>query len=763
MRRRPGVERCWWLPGLLLAAAGTVTGARRADGMPLPPPAPLPAAGGRLTLAGQVELARLVDMAAQRLRLNIQYDAATLKGAVTLRLAQDIDDEELWALTNRVLASQGFTTIRAPGAEGYMVVRLADAAAAAPLPLVPGAGTEPARRPGFETVVVRARHRPGRELIEAVKPLLSKGGASITELGASGLIVLADLGPRLAEIQRVLAELDTAAELPVVEEIPARNLSAAALAALVSQVAAKQEAISGRKLIGEVLAAPAGGSVVLIAPATAAPAWRELLAEVDRREAVRTATYTPRAFAPQEVAELIEATVRPAAGGDERWRLVTDELTGTLIVSATASEHEQIEHVLARLEASAPGTRRPMRSFVVRNRGVGELLGVLNSLLGAGVLEADEGSGALAPATPQLAVPDIGRSDRVAAPASPGPPPPRAERPGPVTESSAPAPRPSVPRAGPTGGRDPGLVLTADEGTNTIIAVGDARQLAQLELLIQKLDVRQPQVLLEVLMVSLSESQSLSLGIELTKQLDLDGGARATLASIFGLASRNDALDPGGGAGAGFTGLVLNPGDFSAVLRALEILNDGRSSSVPRVLVGNNQQGTFSSVLQQPFATVSTGTSTTTTAFGGTLDAGTIATVRPQIAAGDHLILNYSVQLSAFVGASGGQGLPPPKQTNNIQSSVMIPDGHTVVVGGLELLREADAESRVPVIGAVPLLGELFKNRNSSVSRDRFFVFIRANVFRHGSFEDLKHVSRHDLGEAAVDEGWPRVAPRVIR
>ncbi len=88
-------------------------------------PAPL------VTPAGQVELARLVDLASQRLSLNIEYDAAVLRGSATLRLDAGLSDDELWTLTNRVLASRGFTTVRAPGEAAYSVVRLADAAAAA--------------------------------------------------------------------------------------------------------------------------------------------------------------------------------------------------------------------------------------------------------------------------------------------------------------------------------------------------------------------------------------------------------------------------------------------------------------------------------------------------------------------------------------------------------------------------------------------------------------------------------------------------------
>jgi len=78
------------------------------------------------------------------------------------------------------------------------------------------------------------------------------------------------------------------------------------------------------------------------------------------------------------------------------------------------------------------------------------------------------------------------------------------------------------------------LVLTADEGTNTLIAIGESRMLAQLDDLIHKLDVRQPQVMLEVIIVSLSDSDTLDLGVEL-KKIEVSGSTIISLSSLFGL------------------------------------------------------------------------------------------------------------------------------------------------------------------------------------------------------------------------------------
>jgi type II secretory pathway component GspD/PulD (secretin) len=147
-------------------------------------------------------------------------------------------------------------------------------------------------------------------------------------------------------------------------------------------------------------------------------------------------------------------------------------------------------------------------------------------------------------------------------------------------------------------------------------------------------------------------------------------------------------------------------------------------------------------------------------------DAGTIVTVTPQIAEADHLLLDYSVSLSSFVGDSTDPALPPPRQQNRLASRVSIPDGYTVVVGGLELESDGRGVSQVPLLGRIPLIGEAFKSRSISRNRSRFFVFIRANVLRHEGFEDLRYLSELDLYATSMDRttrDWPEVVPRVIR
>ena len=199
------------------------------------------------------------------------------------------------------------------------------------------------------------------------------------------------------------------------------------------------------------------------------------------------------------------------------------------------------------------------------------------------------------------------------------------------------------------------------------------------------------------------------------------------------------------------------------MVRALETVNRGRSLSAPRVLIGNGQQASLNSTLGQPVTSVNASDTVATTTFAGFSDAGTQVNIRPRIAAGDHLLLEYSITLSAFVGESPAPGIPPPRQQNQLQSVVTIPDGSTVVVGGIELTTEADAEGRVPVLGSIPLVREVFRNRSTSRNRQRFFVFIRAEIDRGRSFDALRHASDLAADEAGLEDGWPTVSPRMIR
>ncbi len=693
----------------------------------------------------QMTLADLVVLSASRLNMRLEFDPAVLQGNVSLKMPDGMRDEELWTLTNQVLAQRGFTTIRLSGATALSVVRSSDAAGLAAVEVrEPAKGNAPAERflPGFSALAVTVKGSNPRGAMDAMKPLLTKGVGSVTQLGDSSVVVVADYTSKLQDILSVLDRIEAPkASGVLIESVQVRDSKPSALVTLVSQIAAKQQAAGGEKVAGELVASDSDGSILIISPANATEFWRGLIERFDRAEQLETRDYRPRAFGVADVSSLIQEYVASLPNKvDAKTTVVVDDLTGTLIITTTPSLHGAIETLLERLDATEAGPL-PLRSFAIRNRPVNDILRTLEQLIEAGALATDlSGTNGAAQSVKSRASQTTFRDVRTGtAPLLP--------------ETTQPAVRSSDEKQS-------NLRFTADESTNTLIAIGEARLLRQVEDLLAMLDVRQPQVMLEVLLVSVTDTEAVNLGIELEKLGTIDGGTYK-LASLFGLSSAGNGTRTVGDA-SGLTGAVLKPGEFSAVVRALQAVNLGRSVSTPRVLVTNNEQATFSSVLSQPFLRTDTTSNTATSSFGGSDSAGTTISVRPQIAQGDHLVLTYSINLSSFVGTPAAAGLPPPKQQTNVDSVATIPDGHIIAVGGLELASESKSTSQVPVLGDIPLVGELFKNRSKGASKNKFFAFIRASVLRSESFDDLRFRSLKDASDAGLPQDWPKVEPRVL-
>ena len=401
---------------------------------------------------------------------------------------------------------------------------------------------------------------------------------------------------------------------------------------------------------------------------------------------------------------------------------------------------DQVLRLLKFLDA-APSTSgsETFRVFSIRNRSALELAELLNRLSGTGYLSPLEPT----PSEPSSVNTAQPRQDSLSVAA-------------PLATQQAPA-------SGSALRVDHGrLFVNADEATNTLFASGDAGLIDKIAGLITTLDVMPPQVMLEVLILNLSDSDAIDLGVEFRGVSD--ERTVVTLSSLFGLGSPI----PGGGllpppGLLGLTGIVLNPGDFSVLVHALQVLNKGRALNIPKVLVNSNQRANLASVLQTPFLSTNVANVIATTTFGGTQDAGTTINVRPQIAEGDHLVLEYSIVLSTFVGPASAPSLPPPRQQNNLNSIATIPDGYTVALGGLETNSRTEASSRLPLLADLPLVGRLFRSSSSVSTHSRFYVFIRASILRSTDFQDLKFISDVDAHRADIDPRWPEVEPVLVR
>ncbi len=317
-----------------------------------------------------------------------------------------------------------------------------------------------------------------------------------------------------------------------------------------------------------------------------------------------------------------------------------------------------------------------------------------------------------------------------------------------------------APAAGAAGSKE--AVVTADINTNTIIVIAPPAMQDMYKQLIERLDKRRPQVMLEVTLMTLDESESLSLGVELTK-LQRIGDNRLLAFSSFGLSTVDTATGiPTIKPAAGFNGVLISPDGINVVVRALASTGKAKVLSAPKVLVNDNATATLSSVAEAPFTSVNASQTVSTTSFAGYASAGTTITVVPHISQGDHLQLQYSVTLNSFTGDIGG-ALPPPRQTNAINSEVTVPDGYAIIVGGLSRKNTSKTVTKIPLLGDIPILGYLFSSHQDNDHRTTLYAFIRPVILRDDQFEDLKYLSDRDLSAADLPVNLPASEPLILQ
>lgn len=303
--------------------------------------------------------------------------------------------------------------------------------------------------------------------------------------------------------------------------------------------------------------------------------------------------------------------------------------------------------------------------------------------------------------------------------------------------------------------------VSVDAANNTIIVDADPEVQALYKDLIDQLDRKRPQVLVEVTVVSINQLEDTSLGIEVSLG-DRTGTNRSFTFTQFGLSTA--AADSGVlslSPGVGFNGAILKPDVADVILRSLAQHERAKVVTAPRVLVRDNATGTLSSVAEVPFAGLNSGQNFASTTLQGFAEAGTTISVSPQISEANHLNLTFDILVNDFTG-DAAENLPPPRQSNQITSEVAIPDGHTVIVGGLTRERFSKVQRGIPLLENIPVLRLLGGNLSNGESSDRLFVFIRPVILRDEQFKDLIQYTFPATKESGANDGFPESKPRFM-
>lgn len=730
----------------LLASASLVA----ADGDVPAPVKPLPT----ISLPPSCELSNLADLTSQLTGVSIQYNPQKIQGTVRLSSRAKVTPSELWDVFNQALIGEGFTTVLTNILPAYQVVAIGDASGLS-IAVSEGEIAKLAYQPGFVTIVRELKNVTAETAIKALATTVANQSVQVRTIGQDDRkLIISSPQAKLREVQAVLALIDRSGLSASVQLFRPQRTGPQNLQSALANVWNAMNKLTNRVRQIEVQIAPDNLQVMLISSAEDAPELLALANELDRSEPVETKTYRPKFFSVDEVGALLEQVLHGDRGEGTAPVVIHDRLTNSIIVKATANQHQRAQALLNALDEAPQSSRRQMRTYQIKHRTSDELARVLMGLIATGVVKNSTSAVSDAKSPPANQLP-------------PGFSEPK--NPAHVDTGMLPAPNTGSTIAN-TAAVDNPVVLTSDSITNSLIAIGDPQSLDHVEALLKQLDRPQPQVDLEVLLVQISGSENLNLGVELTR-LIRSGSVSASVSSLFGISNpvTGDSVARVLPATAtGFGAVVLNPGDYSAVVQALEGVTNGRSMIVSHIVVNNNAKASLNGIVSEPYTSINSTSAVATAGLGGTSDAGTQISISPQISAADYVTLEYTISQSAFLGSStvntNGTVVPPAKRSDNLSSVSSIPDGYIAAIGGLSNRSTAHSESRVPLLGRIPLFGYLFKSQSDSDNQSRFYAFIRPSILRHPSFGDLKRSSAEIAKSIGVEQGkWPVVEPQTFK
>jgi len=288
--------------------------------------------------------------------------------------------------------------------------------------------------------------------------------------------------------------------------------------------------------------------------------------------------------------------------------------------------------------------------------------------------------------------------------------------------------------------------IQADENTNALVITAPPDLIRSLETVIQQLDVRRAQVQVETIIAEVSQNLSAALGVQWIADGTPGGqgpvgvsnfsGSGASISSIAGavaLGSAPTAIPDGLTLGIGrFNDDNTN---FAAIITALK--GDGTTNilSTPTLITMDNEEAEIVVGQEVPFITgsfTSTGTTSTPTNPFQTIqrqNVGITLKIKPQINEGDAIRLDIDQAVDSVAASSAGAAdLITNKRS--LKTSVIVDDGHTVILGGLIDDQVTESVQKVPLLGDIPLLGMLFKTKSTKKDKRNLMIFMRPIIIR---------------------------------
>ncbi|WP_292496079.1 type II secretion system secretin GspD [Mesorhizobium sp.] len=409
---------------------------------------------------------------------------------------------------------------------------------------------------------------------------------------------------------------------------------------------------------------------------------------------------------PSPVATELESIFGKSGKDASLVRFVPNErMNAVLVIASKPIYLQRAEAWIRKLDQAAPGDGEQMFVYQIQNRPAQELAEVLQAVLNkkGGVKTVG------VPTTPAVA-PDQTQVSL----SSPG-------------EPSAEQTAPAVPQAvDDAEGKDVGATsVVADVENNALLISTTARKYQHIEPILRQLDVLPTQVMLEAVIAEVNLNDQLQFGLRWAVE---SGKFRFNLSDVA----------------SGFAGAAMPGSAFSFVsdniqvtLNALASITNVKIISSPTIMALNNQKATLQVGDQVPIVTQqATGLNNLNATIVNAVelkDTGLILNVIPRINASGRVLLDITQEVSNVVKTTTSGIDSPTIQQRRLQTKVIVNDGESIALGGLIQERNSLDRGQVPIVGDIPIFGNLFKNKTDKIERTELVIFIRPRVVRNAS------------------------------
>ena len=300
----------------------------------------------------------------------------------------------------------------------------------------------------------------------------------------------------------------------------------------------------------------------------------------------------------------------------------------------------------------------------------------------------------------------------------------------------------TAPPAGPVN-------ILADEDLNALVVRAEPSVMTEIESIIRQLDVRRKQVLIEAAIVEVNGNVSDALGIQWatnpervsdgvpfgSTNLGIDGAISSLPSVVAGAASQNVGALPNG-AFLGLVDPISDTPNFAAIIQAIESQSNTNLLSTPSVMTLDNSEAFITVGSSVPFKTGGNGSDDNPFVIERQ-DVGTTLTVIPHVQQDGSVRLEVDQVVESISGNNTFGAVDIITDKRQVKTEVLIGDGRTIVLGGLIDDTLIERESRVPVLGRIPILGHLFKSTSTERQKTNLMVIIRPKIIVDGD-EDLR-------------------------